>query len=36
MPLLVDIQNCYGSRGVVVIDASAGDEGTKAQLRPRT
>ena len=34
MPLLVDIQNRYASRGVVVLGASADDESTKAQIRP--
>ena len=34
MPLLVDIQNRYASRGVVVIGASADDESTKPQIKP--
>jgi thiol-disulfide isomerase/thioredoxin len=34
MPLLVDIQNRYATRGVVVIGASADDESTRAQIRP--
>jgi len=34
MPLLVDIQNRYASRGVVVVGASADEESTKAQIKP--
>lgn len=34
MPLLVDIQNRYASRGVVVIGASADDESTQSQIKP--
>ena len=34
MPLLVDIQNRYASRGVVVVGASADDEATKDQIKP--
>lgn len=33
MPLLVDMQNRYTSRGVVVVGASA-DESTKDQIKP--
>ena len=34
MPLLVDIQNRYAPRGVVVVGASADDESTKDQIKP--
>ena len=34
MPLLVDIQNRYSSRGVVVVGASADDETTRDQIKP--
>ena len=34
MPLLVNIQKLYESKGVVVIGASADDEGTQAQIPP--
>ncbi len=34
MPLLVDIQNRYASRDVVVVGASADDESTRMQIRP--
>jgi thiol-disulfide isomerase/thioredoxin len=34
MPLLVDIQNRYAGRGVVVIGASADDKSTQAQIQP--
>jgi hypothetical protein len=34
MPLLVDIQNRYASRGVVVVGASADDETTQSQIKP--
>ena len=34
MPLLVNIQKRYESKGVVVIGASADDEGTQAQIPP--
>jgi thiol-disulfide isomerase/thioredoxin len=34
MPLLVDIQNRYANRGVVMIGASADDESTRAQIKP--
>lgn len=34
MPLLVDLQKRYASRGVVVVGASADDESTQAQIQP--
>ena len=34
MPLLVDLQNRYASRDVVVVGASADDESTGMQIRP--
>jgi thiol-disulfide isomerase/thioredoxin len=34
MPLLVDIQNRYAERGVVVVGPSADDETTKEQIKP--
>jgi thiol-disulfide isomerase/thioredoxin len=34
MPLLVDIQGRYATRGVVVIGASADDESTRGQIQP--
>ena len=34
MPLLVDIQNRYTSRDVVVVGASADDESTRMRIRP--
>jgi thiol-disulfide isomerase/thioredoxin len=34
MPLLVDIQTRYASRGVVVVGASADDETTKNEIKP--
>jgi thiol-disulfide isomerase/thioredoxin len=34
MPLLVDIQDRYAARGVVVVGASADDESTKDQIKP--
>jgi len=34
VPILVDIQNRYVSRGVVVVGASADDESTQAQIKP--
>ena len=34
MPLLVDLQKRYASRGVVVVGASADDESTQAQIEP--
>jgi hypothetical protein len=34
MPLLVDIQNRYAQRGVVVVGPSADDETTTGQIKP--
>ncbi len=34
MPLLVDLQKRYASRGVVVVGASADDESTQARIEP--
>jgi thiol-disulfide isomerase/thioredoxin len=34
MPLLVNVQNRYAARGVVVVGASADDESTQAQIKP--
>lgn len=34
MPLLVDIQQRYASRGVVVVGASADEQGTQDQIKP--
>jgi thiol-disulfide isomerase/thioredoxin len=34
MPLLVHIQQRYAARGVVVVGASADDEGAQAQIKP--